>query len=94
MSYVIKRPLMTEKSSRMAENNIFVFEVNKQASKIAIKDHIQKFFKVKVASVKTLIARKDPKSVGAKRKSGKVKYWKKAFVRLKKGEQIGVFENK
>lgn len=93
MSYVIKKPLVTEKSSQMAEKNIFVFEVSRQASKIVIREHIEKFFGVKVASVKTLIARKDPKSMGAK-KTGKVRYWKKAFVRLKEGEQIGVFENK
>lgn len=91
MSYIIKRPLVTEKNNLLAEKNIFVFEVSRWASKIAIKDHVQRFFGVKVQSVKTLIARNRPKKVGS-RKAGKVKYWKKAFVRLKAGEQISVFE--
>ena len=57
---------------------------------MAIKDHIERYFNVKVASVKTAVCRKRSRKV--KRKAGSVKYWKKAFVRLKAGEQITVFE--
>ena len=90
MSYVIKKPLVTEKNSIKAEKGIYVFKVNRQANKTAIKDHIERYFKVKVLSVKTAVCRKRSRKV--RRQEGKVKYWKKAFVRLKAGEQITVFE--
>ena len=90
MSYVIKRPLVTEKNNLLAEKNIYVFEVNRKSSKPDIKDHIERYFNVKVASVKTLVGRSRARKTKAG--AGKVKYWKKAFIRLKPGEQIGVFE--
>ena len=91
MSYVIKRPLVTEKTNVLAEHNTLVFEVDRKASKTAIKDHIERFFGVKVKNVRTLVGRSDAKRISG-RKMGKKKYWKKAFVRLKDGEQIGIFE--
>ena len=90
MSYVIKKPLVTEKNNLKAEQGIYVFKVSRQANKTAIKDHIERYFNVKVASVKTAIFRKRLRRVN--RRLGQVKYWKKAFVRLKPGEQITVFE--
>ena len=90
MSYVIKKPLVTEKNNLKAEKGIYVFKVSLQADKTAIRDHIERYFNVKVASVKTAVCRKRSRKV--KRKAGRVKYWKKAFVRLKAGEQITVFE--
>ncbi len=90
MSYVIKRPLVTEKNNFLAAKNIYVFEVNRQASKPSIKSHIEKYFNVKVASVKTLVGRSRARRTRSG--VGKVSYWKKAFIRLKPGEQIGVFE--
>ena len=90
MSYVIKKPLITEKNNLKAEKGIYVFKVSRQADKTVIKDHVERYFNVKVASVKTAVCRKRSRRV--KRREGQVKYWKKAFVRLKPGEQITVFE--
>ena len=90
MSYIIKKPLVTEKNNLKAEKGIYVFKVSKQADKTAIKNHVEKYFDVKVSSVKTAICRKRSRKI--KRREGQVKYWKKAFVRLKPGEQITVFE--
>ena len=90
MSYVIKKPVVTEKNNLQAEKGIYVFKVAKSSDKTAIKDHIERYFDVKVASVKTSICRKRSRRRG--RQEGKVKYWKKAFVKLKPGEQISVFE--
>ena len=90
MSYVIKKTVITEKNNLQAEKGIYVFKVAKSSNKTAIKDHIERYFDVKVESVKTLISRKRVRRRG--RQEGKVKYWKKAFVKLKPGEQIGVFE--
>ena len=90
MSYVIKKPLVTEKNNLKAEQGIYVFKVSRQANKIAIKDHVERYFNVKVASVNTLLCRKRSRRI--RNRIGQVKYWKKAFVRLKPGEQITVFE--
>ena len=90
MSYIIKKPLVTEKNNLKAEHNTYVFKVSLRASKRAIKSHIERYFNVKTASVNTAICRKRSRKVRGQ--AGPVKYWKKAFVRLKKGEQITVFE--
>lgn len=90
MSYLIKKPLVTEKNNLKAEKGIYVFKVNRQANKTAIKDHVERYFNVRVASVKTAVCRRQSRKV--RRRAGRVIYWKKAFVRLHKGEQITVFE--
>ena len=90
MSHVIKKPIVTEKSSFLAEKGIYVFEVSRQADKNVIRDHVEKYFNVKVDSVKTSICRNRPKKT--RFGLGRIKYWKKAFVRLKAGEKISVFE--
>lgn len=90
MSYVIKRPLITEKNNLKAEKGIYVFEVDRRADKTVIKDHVERYFNVKVQSVKTAICRKRLRKV--KGRDGTVRYWKKACVRLKPGERITVFE--
>ena len=61
MSYVIKKPLVTEKNNLKAEKGIYVFKVSRQANKTAIKDHVERYFNVKVASVKTAVCRKRSK---------------------------------
>ncbi len=90
MSGVIKRPLITEKNSQLAETGVYVFEVNRQATKEDIKKAVEKSFRVKVKSVRTLVCR------GRARRTrlgiGPVQYWKKALVRLNQGEKIALFE--
>ena len=90
MQYVIKRPLITEKNSMMAENDIYVFEVDRKATKTDVKTAVEKHFRVKVRSVKTSVCRNRPKRtrIGV----GKVRYWKKAMVKLAPGEKITIFE--
>lgn len=90
MSYVIKKSLITEKNNLKAEKGIYVFEVARRADKTAIKDHVERYFNVKVDSVKTAICRKRSRKIRGR--AGPVRYWKKAFIRLKPGEQITVFE--
>lgn len=90
MYHVIKKPLITEKNSALAESGIYVFEVDKKASKTDIKKAIEKSFQVKVASVKTAICR--GRSRRTRLGESRVQYWKKAMVRLKAGEKIALFE--
>jgi large subunit ribosomal protein L23 len=91
MQYTIKRPLITEKNSWLAEQGVYVFEVDKAAEKPEIKKAVEKFFSVKVADVRTAICRGRAK----RSRTGGMSYpskWKKAWVRLEPGQKIGLFE--
>ena len=90
MSYIIKKPLTTEKTSQMLEQGVYVFKVDLRAKKPAIKAHVERYFNVKIQSIRTAVFRKRARKVRGR--PGAVKYAKKAFVRLKAGEQISAFE--
>lgn len=90
MYYVIKRPLVTEKNSILAEKGVYVFEVDKKATKTDIKQAVEKYFRVKVADVNTSICRGRAKRT--RLGVSKPQSWKKALVRLNKGEKISLFE--
>ena len=89
---VIKSHISTERSTKLREqNNEYIFEVDKRADKFAIREAVENAFKVKVDSVRTMIAPGKIRRLG--RNEGKTPTWKKAVVRLKKGQTISVFEN-
>jgi large subunit ribosomal protein L23 len=87
---IIKRPLVTEKSSDSREKNWYVFSVDKRSNKQEIKDAIEKIFKVKVGKVRTLVMTgKKVKRFG--RIVGKKQSIKKAYIEIKEGT-IELFE--
>ena len=83
---IIKGPIITEKSSEIAQNNQITFSVDVKANKIEIKDAVEKLFNVKVESVNTINVRPKKKRVG--RYPGKTNKVKKALVTLKEGSSI------
>lgn len=89
---VIIRPLVTEKSTRLKEaSNTVCFEVHPAANKIEIKRAVEQVFQVKVDSVR--VANRTGKMKRMGRYTGQRKDWKKAFVRLAKGQKpIEFFE--
>jgi len=89
---VIRRPLITEKSTDLRdEKNIVAFEVARAANKIQIKKAIEAQFKRKVAEVR--IANQHGKTRRQGRAVGRRPDWKKAYVRLADGEKpIEFFE--
>lgn len=87
---IIKKPLVTEKISMLSEKGIYAFEVDRKATKTEVKNIIEKNFDVKVESVKTLVCR--GRSKRTTQGQTKVRYWKKALVKLKKGEKLSLFE--
>jgi large subunit ribosomal protein L23 len=88
---VVKRPLITEKAERAREEHRhYAFEVHRDATKIQVKNAVEKLFNVHVESVRTSIARGKNKRVG--RSVGQRPNWKKAVVTLKEGETIALFE--
>ena len=87
---IIRRPLVTEKSTLMREGaNVIAFEVDPKANKIQVKDAVEQLFKVKVAEVRLFNVRGKMKRMG--RFEGKRRDWRKAYVRLKAGEKAPDF---
>jgi len=88
---IIKRPLITEKTSIQKEAaNQVSFEVDRRSNRVEIKRAIEKIFNVRVSSVKTMQVKGKTKQRG--RIVGKRKDWKKAIVTLLPGERIDFFE--
>ena len=83
---IIKAPIITEKSSDLAKNNVIVFSVDVKANKTQIKQAIEKVFNVKVDSVNTINVKPKKKRVG--RYTGKTVKVKKAIVKLSEGSTI------
>ena len=87
---VIRRPLITEKSTRLKESQRSIcFEVQREATKPEIKRAVEQLFEVKVDSVKVVNVRGKVKRQG--RFSGKRPDWKKAYVVLKKDQKMVEF---
>ncbi len=90
---IVKRPLVTEKAVLAKENlGRYSFEVSLDASKPAIREAIQSFFKVNVTEVRTQIVRGKTRRMG--RHMGRRPNWKKAVVTLGQGQKIEMFEPK
>lgn len=89
---VIKRPIITEKSMGMLDENKYTFEVDKNANKPEIKAAIEAIFDgVKVKKVRTM--NYEGKKVRTKHGYGKRADWKKAIVTLTDDSQeIEYFE--
>ena len=88
---VIKRPLLTEKSTVMKEkNNQYCFEVSCKATKSDVRNAVEGLFSVKVLDVKTMHYKGKTKRVG--KSVGSRRDWKKAVVTLKEGMSIELFE--
>jgi large subunit ribosomal protein L23 len=89
---VLRRPIVTEKSTLLAGHGKYVFEVSKDANKPQIAAAVERAFNVKVADVNTAIVRGRRPRNRYGRRTGTPPSWKKAIVTLKDGDQIQLFE--
>lgn len=88
---IIKKPLITEKASVLREKeNKYLFMVDTDASKGQIKEAIEALFKVKVENVHTAVVAGKLRRMGAH--SGYRSDWKKAIVKVQKGQEIKMVE--
>lgn len=88
---LIKRPVNTEKTNIQQEKaNQVTFEVDRQANRVEIARAVEKAFKTRVASVRTMQVMGKKKRMG--RHLGKRRDWKKAVVTLMPGERIEFFD--
>ena len=87
---IIIKPVVTEKSVDLMQENKYCFKVAKDANKIEIKNAIEEIFKVSVVNVNTVNVHGKMKRMG--RHHGRTASWKKAIVTLREGDSIEVFE--
>ena len=83
---IIFAPIITEKTASMETEGKYTFKVDVRANKTQIKQAIEKAFNVKVESVNTMNNHPKDRRVG--RYTGKTNRYKKAIVKLAKGETI------
>ena len=87
---VLKKPIVSERSMGLTEQNKYSFYVDPNANKIEIKYAVQELFKVTVTNVNTMNVKGKEKRVG--KHIGRTANRKKAIVTLKDGDKIEIFE--
>lgn len=86
---IIIRPVLTEKTTALMEDNQYVFRVKRDANKNQIREAVEHLFDVKVSSVNTAIIPGKPKRIG--RHFGRKSAYKKAIVTLAEDEHLDLF---
>ena len=84
------RPIITEKTSMMMQDNKYTFQVPLQANKVEIRQAVEAIFGVKVLSVNTVRVFGKTKRMG--KYVGKRSDYKKAIVKLAEGCTLPIFE--
>ena len=90
LTEIIRRPIVTEKTVGLRETaSTLVFQVSRDATKVQVRQAVEKLFGAKVAEVRTSIAHGKVKRQG--RFAGRRSDRKKAYVRLRDGEKVPAF---
>jgi large subunit ribosomal protein L23 len=90
LTEVIRRPLVTEKTTILREDGrTVVFQVARAANKIEVRRAVEQLLGAKVADVRTANAHGKMKRQG--KFVGRRSDWKKAYVRLRAGEKLPDF---
>lgn len=91
---VLRRPVITEKNTRLMEMGQYTFEVARDANKIQIKDAVERTFNVEVVAVNVMNVRGKERRRGRRGRVasvGRTPARKKAIVTLKEGQTIDLF---
>lgn len=89
---IVKKPIVSEKSYKLMDENVYCFEVSKDATKVDVRYAVEALFNVSVVSVNTLNRK------GKRKRNRKNGTWvtgaskKHALVRLAEGDSIELFE--
>ena len=84
---IIRKPILTEKCAKLG---VLTLSVDPRASKTAIREAVERVFRVKVTGVRTVNYAGKPKRVG--RSVGSRSGYKKAYVSLAEGSDVNVLE--
>jgi large subunit ribosomal protein L23 len=88
-SQIIKYPIITDKATRLLENNQYSFVVDRYSDKLKIKKAIEYLFNVKVIKINTARFPRKKKRVG--KYIGWKPQYKKAIVTLSENDVINLF---
>lgn len=92
---VLIQPIISEKSYAVASSeNVYTFKVASDANKLQVANAVSEDYKVKVESVKVVNIRPRAVRFGKSRRQGLKSAWKKAMVKLVKGDKIEFFDVK
>lgn len=92
LTYIIKRPVITEKSLKDASKGVFTFIVSKSATKDQISQAVSRAFDVDVVSVNTQTTSSKTYRSGRRRQVSHTVPGKKAHVTLESGQKINLFD--
>ena len=87
---ILLKPIVTEKTSAMMQDNKYTFKVALGANKTEIRQAVEAIFNVKVVNVNTIRVFGKTKRMG--KSEGKRSDYKKAIVKLAEGNTIPIFE--
>jgi len=87
---ILIEPVLSEKANMLREEGKYVFKVAMSANKIQIKEAVRRLFNVHPISCTVMVVGGKPKRL--RNRPGYTANWKKAIVKLPKGEKIGLFE--
>ena len=77
---IIIAPIITEEASMRMQEGKYTFKVNRKATKVDIKNAVEKLFEVRVLNVNTISVKGKEKRVGVHQ--GRTSDWKKAIVTI------------
>ena len=86
---IIKRPIITDKTTKYLEENKYCFAVAKNTNKTDIREAIEYIFEVKVKKINTLNMPPKKRSIG--RFKGNIATYKKAIIQLHDKYTINLF---
>ena len=89
---IILAPIVTEKSSMDMQNGKYTFKVAKKATKVDIRNAVEKLFDVKVLNVNTMNVKGKEKRVGVHQ--GRTSDWKKAIVTIDTNPSDKTYQDK
>jgi len=87
---ILIEPVITEKSSLLRADSVYVFKVLKHATKPQIREAVIKAFGVDVEAINTSPVRGKTRTLG--KHIGRTASWKKAYVKIKAGQKIKQLE--
>lgn len=92
LPYIIKAPIITERSMDLAGRNEYTFSVAREATKGQIKQAFEDYFGVEVIAVRTNITKGKTKRAGKARKTVIITDTKKAIIKVKAGQKLTLFD--
>ena len=89
---VLRKPIVSEKSYILIEENVYTFEVHPDATKPQIREAVEQIFGVRVTKVNTMIRKGKRKRNRKNFSYGKRSDQKRALVTVAEGDSIELFD--